>query len=54
MSLADRPANARVIVLPGPARQVHDSWNMADWVFPGVWPEVIATLEDAQWQAAVR
>jgi hypothetical protein len=54
MSLAGRPAHTRVIVLPGSVRQAHDSWNMADWVFPGPWPEVIATLEDAQWQAAVR
>ena len=52
--LAERPAGAQVIVLPGPSPELHDTWNLADWVLSGPWGKVVSMLGSAKWQAALR
>ncbi len=53
-SLAERPAGARVIILPGPSPEMHDTWNLADWVLSGPWGSVLSKLGSAPWQALLR
>ena len=49
--LASRPPGARVVAMPGPDPQMHDTWNLADWVLPGSWSQVIAALSSPAWKA---
>jgi hypothetical protein len=44
--LAQPAPNSRVIVLPGPHGRCDASWSVADWVFPGPWPDVLDQLLD--------
>lgn len=53
-ALAERPAGAQVIALPGPTPEMHDTWNLADWVLSGAWGKVLSQLGSASWQAALR
>ena len=50
--LAGRGPGCRVIVLPGPEATVDSSWSLVDWVFPGLWPEVLDRLIDGPWETA--
>jgi hypothetical protein len=51
-SLSERPAGTPVVLIPGPNGKVQESWQQADWVLPGDWPEVLARLETAPWTDA--
>ncbi|MCR9161888.1 MAG: hypothetical protein ACE37F_25890 [Nannocystaceae bacterium] len=45
----------RIIVLPGPVPQGHtvpERWKHADWVLPGLWADVIASLREGPWTPA--
>ncbi len=55
--LAPRSDGGRVLVLTGPPRdeptdQVPGAWKHADWVMPGRWADVIASLREGPWSQA--
>jgi len=52
-ALADRPAHARVILLPGPTPSVHETWKLADYVLPGPWATVLESLTEQKWQSVL-
>lgn len=54
-SLEQRTDGGRVIALPGPAPQRHTvppRWKHADWVLPGRWVDVVASLREGPWTPA--
>lgn len=56
-SLETREDTGRVVVLtgPDPARStagVPRSWQRVDWVLPGLWSDVIASLREGPWTEA--
>jgi hypothetical protein len=54
-SLDARPDGGRIIALPGPVPQSHDvppRWKHADWVMPGLWADVVASLREGPWTQA--
>ncbi|MGH1340407.1 MAG: hypothetical protein ACRBN8_02560 [Nannocystales bacterium] len=57
LGLEPRTDRGRVLVLAGPTSQaptdqVPAAWKHADWVMPGRWPDVIASLREGPWSQA--
>ena len=54
-ALEDRSDGGRVIALPGALPQSHTvspRWKNADWVLPGLWADVVASLREGPWTRA--
>lgn len=56
-TLHERKDGGRVVALPGqqsaePSADVPAPWQHADWVLPGRWTDVIASLREGPWTAA--
>jgi hypothetical protein len=52
-ALSRRGPGSRVVLLPGPDGIFDPSWALADWVLPGVWPEVLGMLQSPPWRRAL-
>jgi len=57
LALEARDDRGRVLVLAGPpseepSDQVPGAWKHADWVMPGRWADVIASLREGPWSQA--
>ncbi len=54
-SVEQRDDDGRILALPGPVPQSHtvpQRWKHADWVLPGLWADVVASLREGPWTRA--
>jgi len=52
-SLANRPEQAQVVLLPGPSGTPSPGWGLADFVLPGDWLETATRMHTEAWGASL-